>query len=46
MIRNRDRYILISAVIGSTGIAILDDGSLWIVYVGAESKARDVTKKP
>lgn len=36
----RGRYILNSAVVGQVGLAELDDGSIYVVFLGTKSQLR------
>lgn len=42
----RGRYTISTAVVGSLGVAVLDDGSIWLCFVGPESKLEPIMVKP
>jgi len=38
----RGRYTIRTAVVGSCGVAVLDDGTIVLCYVGPESKCEPI----
>ncbi len=42
----RGRHTIATAVVGCCGVAILDDGSIWLCFVGPESKLEPIMIKP